>query len=55
MLQKDFEFHLILEKHVQDLQYGQITVNVQLKDGKPIIETLSIVKQKRTKYKSLTT
>lgn len=44
------EFHAIIEKEVCNMEYGQMTVNVKLKDGKPILESLSVVKSRRKKY-----
>jgi len=44
------ELHKIIEEEAQELRYGAITFNVFLKDCKPLIETLNIVKQKPKKY-----
>ena len=44
------EFHAIVETEVNRLEYGTIAINVQLIDGKPILETLSLVTSKRKKY-----
>lgn len=33
------------------MPYGQITLNVQLKNGVVLIETINIVKNRRKKYK----
>lgn len=44
------EFHAVLEKQVTELEYGQITINVQLRDGKPIMDTFNSVKSRRKKY-----
>jgi hypothetical protein len=38
---------------VNKTPYGQITVNVQLKDGIAQVDTLNIVKSKRKKYKAI--
>lgn len=48
------QFHTMIEKEVVDLNYGQITINVILKNGLPLIKTLNIVKSKRKKYTVLT-
>jgi len=47
---ENIEFHAIVEKNVVDLEYGQLTVNVQLSEGKPLLKTLNIVRSKRKKY-----
>lgn len=52
MEKQEVEFHIILAKQVQSLEYGQMTVNVQVKDGLPILDTLNIVKSKRKRYKT---
>lgn len=44
------EMHAIVEREVVDLGYGQMTVNIVLKNGAPVLNTLSIVKSKRKKY-----
>ena len=48
------EFHAIVEREVGSLEYGQMTVNVHLVNGRPVLQTLSIVKSRRKKYKCLT-
>jgi hypothetical protein len=45
------EFFMIVEKEVQKMEYGQITVNVQVGNGLPIVQTINLVKQKRVRYK----
>ena len=49
--ENQIKFHAIIEKEVNDLQYGMLTVNVLLKDGQPMLNTINIVRQKRKKYK----
>jgi len=51
MDQEKVKFHAILEKEIVELGYGQINVNVILKDGIPVISTMNIIRQKRRKYK----
>jgi len=41
---------MILETEVQKMQYGQISVSVQVKDGKADLKTLNLVKNKRIRY-----
>lgn len=50
MNKEELQFHVIVAQQVKQLEYGQMTINVQLKDGKPILQTLNIVKSKRKKY-----
>lgn len=49
-VEKNVELHIILEKVVQQMQYGQVTVNAEIKDGKIDISTLNIVINKRIRY-----
>jgi hypothetical protein len=49
-LYKNLSFHAILTGEINSLPYGQITVNVQLKDSTVVLETLNIVKNRRKKY-----
>lgn len=51
LLSPNLPLHIILENEVVQTQYGQITFNVIIKDGKAHIETLNIVKNKRIRYK----
>ncbi len=47
---ENVEFHAIIEQEVVTMEYGQMTVNVQIENGKPILKSLSLVKSKRKKY-----
>ena len=47
---ENVEFHAIIEQEVVTMEYGQMTVNVKIENGKPIIKSLSLVKSKRKKY-----
>lgn len=51
MDKNEVELHVLLAKLVQELQYGQLTVNIQVKNGKPILPTLNVVKSRRKRYK----
>jgi hypothetical protein len=42
--------HAILEKEAQNLQYGQISVNVELNSGVADLSTLNIVLNQRIRY-----
>jgi glutaredoxin-related protein len=44
-------FFALVEKQVQNLEYGTLSVNVLLSNGLPNIQTINIVKQKRIRYK----
>lgn len=41
---------MILEHRARIMQYGQVTVNVQVVDGVADLLTLNIVVNKRTRY-----
>lgn len=47
---ENVEFHAIIEQEVVRMEYGQMTVNIQIENGKPILKSLSLVKSKRKKY-----
>jgi len=49
---KRLEFHKIVEKKVEEVGYGTVTVNVILKDGEPIMSTLNVVKARRWKFRA---
>jgi len=40
----------MLEMEANKMQYGQVTVNVILKNGVADLSTISIVRQKRLRY-----
>ena len=50
LLKNNLAFHAILEREVKKVQYGQITVNVELKDGRVDLNSLNIVVNKRVRY-----
>jgi len=50
LLKKNPILHMIVENEVRLTPFGQITINVEIKDGVAIIETLNIVKNRRRKY-----
>lgn len=50
LLKKNLHLHMILENEVQKTPFGQITVNVQLQDGRALLETVNMIKNKRIKY-----
>jgi len=45
------EFFSMVEKEVQKMEYGTMTINVQVGEGLPIVQTINIVKSKRIRYK----
>lgn len=50
MVTEIITLHKIIEEEASDPPYSQMTVNVFLKNGVPVIKTLNIVKQERIKY-----
>lgn len=44
-------FHKFIEKKIRELKFGTLTVNLVLKDGQILIETVTTVQQRRKKYK----
>jgi phosphoribosylaminoimidazole carboxylase (NCAIR synthetase) len=49
-LLKNSQLHLIVENEVRQTPFGQITFNIELKDGVAQVDTLNIVKNRRRKY-----
>lgn len=54
LLKDNLSLHMIIENEVRKTPFGQITVNVELRNGVAVVESLNIVKNKRIKYSSLT-
>jgi len=52
LLKNNLLFHAILNWEIKETPWGQITVNVQLKDGIAQIDTINIVKNRRKKYQT---
>lgn len=50
LLKKNIGLHMIVENEVRQTPFGQITFNIELKDGVARIETLNVVKSRRYKY-----
>lgn len=50
LLESNLPLHIVVENEVNETPYGTITVTVQLKDGVAVMDTISIVKNKRKKY-----
>jgi len=50
LLKNNLSFHAILEREVKRVQYGQITVNIVLKNGKVNLKSFNIVVNKRIRY-----
>lgn len=50
LLSKNLPLHAILEQEVKKLQYGQISVNVVVKDGIAQMDTFNLVANKRVRY-----
>lgn len=47
---ENIEFHAIIEQEAVNMEYGQMTVNIQIENGRPVLKSLSLVKSKRKKY-----
>lgn len=45
-------FFAMIEKEVQAMEYGTITVNVLVTEGLPNDQTTNLVKSKRRRYKT---
>ncbi len=50
-MENNLGFHAILEREVNNLEYGQMDINCILQNGIVILKTLNILKSKRIKYK----
>jgi len=50
-MENNLAFHAIVEKEINQLEFGQIDVTVILKEGQVILPTINILKSKRIKYK----
>lgn len=50
-MENNLGFHAILEREVNNLEYGQMDINCILQDGIVVLKTLNILKSKRIKYK----
>ena len=48
---QSIRFHKIVEAEAEHISYGTLTFTVILKNAIPIISTLTVVRQKRRKYK----
>jgi len=50
---KNIDFHFILEKEAKLIKYGTMTFNVVIKSGKVLVDTLTVTRSRRKKYKLL--
>lgn len=50
-MENNLGFHAILEREVNNLEYGQMDINCIIQDGIVVLKTLNILKSKRIKYK----
>jgi hypothetical protein len=50
LLKNNLPFHAILEKETQETRYGTITFNFAIKNGRVVLSTLNIVKNRRLRY-----
>lgn len=51
LLSKNIALHAVIENEVNLTPYGELTVNVAVRDGVAMLESLNIVKRKRKRYK----
>jgi len=52
LLLKNLSLHAIIEEEVRETPFGQITFTVEIEKGRAKIETMTVLKSKRIKYKS---
>lgn len=52
LIKNNIAFHTIIENEVRLTPYGQITVNVEVVDGKAVLTTINLVKNRRYRYDS---
>ncbi len=50
-METNLAFHAIVEREINQLEFGQIDVTVIIKDGLVALPTINILKSKRIKYK----
>ena len=50
-MENNLAFHAILEREINQLEFGQMDVTVIIKDGQIVLPTVNILKSKRIKYK----
>lgn len=51
LLLRNLPLHIIIENEVRITPFGQITVNIVLKDGVAVLGSLNIVKSRRRRYR----
>lgn len=49
-LKNNLPLHIILESEINKMPFGTITINFNVLDGQIQMETLNLVKNKRTNY-----
>ena len=47
---RNLGFHVILEKEVNDIGYGQLTFNCVIKDGAVLTKTIKVTRSKKKNY-----
>ena len=50
-MENNLAFHAILEREVNQLEFGQMDVNFIIQNGIVVIPTINILKSMRKKYK----
>jgi len=51
MIENNLEFHAILEREIDKLEFGQMDVSVIIRNGIIVLPTVNILKSRRIKYK----
>jgi len=50
LLERNLILHIVIEREVESMPFGQITFNFVVKDGVVDLTTLNIVRNKRLRY-----
>lgn len=50
LIKNNIAFHTIIENEVRLTPYGQITVNVEVIEGKAVLKSMNLVKNRRYRY-----
>lgn len=50
LIKNNVALHTIIENEVRLTPYGQITVNVEVVNGRAVLSTMNVVKNRRYRY-----
>lgn len=50
LLKNNLPFHAIMEQEIQEMPYGTITFNFEIKEGKVVVPSINIVRNRRIRY-----